>query len=238
MPRPRVGDSTSDQDIFESSASAKHKVGQRAFLDDGRVFYYTRAGAADLSPGQLCQAEDMAATALDKAVTATAIGSNVVNVTPGSVSHNANVFGEGYLCVNDDVGEGYTYKIRSHPAMSGGSALDFTLYDNIQVALTTASTVTLTKNPWADVVIAGAAQDHLSVGVPNATITAAQYGWTQTWGVASVWADGTAAQGVNLASGAVAGQTEINGTTDQSIGTTMTAQVDQDYRPVFLNIAA
>ncbi len=241
MPRPRVGDSASDQDIYESRSTASHKVGTRGFLDDGRVYYYSRIGAADLDPGKLAMAEVIAATQANLAVTATTVGSKVVNVTPGAVTHNANVFAEGYLCVNDVAGEGHTYKIRNHPAIASATAFDLTLYDEIQVALTASSQVTLVKNPWADVVVAAAGKVHMAVGIPQVALTAAEYGWIQTWGVTCGLDNAATAIGDSLQSGTDEGKIEVGaegaGTLGALIGVQLYTGVDTEYYPKFLQIA-
>jgi hypothetical protein len=242
MANPRLPNGLgSPQSIYQTSTTAWHKVGQKGFFDDGRVFYYARNSGAALAPGKLAMAEIIVANQTNLAVTATGIGETVVNVTPGATAWSANDFAEGYMCVNDVDSEGYTYKIASHAAITASTAFNLTLYDPLVVALTANSQVTLSKNPWQDPVIAAANQAHFAVGVPTCTIalgsTTKNYGWIQTWGVCAGWDDAATAIGAGITSGTTAGQIEINGTTDQPIGVQLFTGVATEYYPKFLTIA-
>lgn len=244
MANPRLPNGLgSPQSIYETSTTAWHKVGQRGFFDDGRVFYYARNSAAAAAiRGQLVMAELVNIASTDNTVLAAAIGATTVNVTPVAVTAAKNDFAEGYLCINDGVGEGYTYKIASHPAIVASTAFDMELYDPIVVALEAAtSLVTFCKNPWADIVIAAANQAQLAVGIPAGTIaigsTTKNYGWVQTWGVCAGWDDDTTAIGAGLTSGTTAGEIEIVAATDDQIGVQLFTGADGDYMPKFLKIA-
>jgi hypothetical protein len=242
MANPRLPNgSGSPQSIYQTSTTKWHKIGQRGFFDDGRVFYYARNSGAALAPGKLCQAEDIASTQVNLATAAAGIGATTVNVTPGALTANANDFAEGYLCVNDVTGEGMTYKIASHAAVTASTAFDVELYDPLVVALASTSQTCVIKNPWQDLVIAGANQDNFSVGIPTITIAAGSttknYGWVQTWGICAGWDNAGTAIGAGITSGTTAGKTEINGGTDQPIGVQLYTGVDTEYYPKFLTIA-
>ena len=232
----------SPQSIYNESTVKHHRVGTRAQLSDGRVFYYTRNSGAAIVAGNLLMSELVSGDGDDLAVTASAAGQKVVNVTPtGSKVWTDGDLQGGYLCVNDAVGEGITYQIESHPTNTGGTAFNITLRDDIAVALTTASQVTILKNPWMDAVIAAADQAHMPAGVANVAVTAGtgtkQYFWCQTWGVVAGWDDAATAIGAGLTSGSTAGQFEIVAATDASIGIQLFTGVATEYYPKFLRIA-
>jgi hypothetical protein len=230
------------QGIWDETQTAVVDVGTRAWLPDGRVFYYARNSSTALVAGNLLSAPAEDAQDADLAVNTAAAGDTTVTITPGSTAQVANAFAGGYLCVVDDTGEGITYKIASHPAIVASTAFVMTLVDPINVGFAAATTVTMVKNPWADVVIAPTNQAHFSVGIPQMAVTAGTaaapyYFWCQTWGISCAWQDDTTASGAGITSGSTAGQTEINGGTDQQIGVQWVVGIAGENQPVFLTIA-
>ena len=241
----------SDQSIFQVGSAALlstgpglHRVGTRGVLEDGRVFRYSRnTGAAAIVAGDMLQMPDQVADYIDLAVTTALVGDTTLTPTLGTVTAvTVNEVAGGYAITNSGTtGAGLTLPIASHPAAAASAAVVLTLDAPVPVLFNADTTVTLSKNPWADVVIAGGNQDHLAVGVSGTAVPAgnavAQYFWCQTWGTCAVWQDDTTANGSAMASGTTAGQIEINGGTDQTIGVNLEIGVDGDYTPVFLTIA-
>ncbi len=233
---------SSNVGIWDTGSTALLTVGTRGVLDDGRVFYYARQSAsAAIVAGKLLMSEIVNTNNEDLAVDTHTAGATVINVTSGSATDTANAFAGGYLVVIDDTGEGITYKIVSHPTYTATAAIAFTIEHGLHVAFGAGTTVCLVKNPWMDPVIAAAAQAHFACGIAQVAVaagnTTAQFYWCQTWGVTCGWQDTTTAAGVNLTSGATAGQVEINGGTDQYIGMTLIVGETAEYQPIFLNIA-
>jgi hypothetical protein len=241
----------SDQSIFQigsgallSTGPGLHRVGTRGVLEDGRVFRYARnTGAAAIVAGQLLQMPDQDANMIDLATVDTpALGDTTISVTLGTSAATVNDYAGGYVITNSGtLGAGLTLPIASHPAAAASAALALTLDAPLPVLCHADTTATLSKNPWADVVISGANQDHLAVGVANTLVpvgnTVAQYFWCQTWGTCAVWQDFATANGSAMASGTTAGQIEITGGTDQIVGINLEVGVAGDYTPVFLTIA-
>jgi hypothetical protein len=238
----------SDQSIWEvaqaSVGSAKggtHPVGTKGTLDDGRTFMYARnSGAAAIVAGNLLSAEAEDAQNADLDVNTAAVGATLILVTPGSTAAAANDFEGGYLCIVDDTGEGVTYRVEGHAAVGASAEFTLNLTDPVNVALGANATATLIKNPWGDVIVAPAAQAHLSVGVSNVAVPAGdtipQYFWCQTSGVTCGWQETTTASGAGLTSGATEGQIEIVAATDQQIGTQMVVGIENENQPIFLSI--
>lgn len=223
------------QDIRKISSTKQLDLGTVGVTRDGRVYRYTRAGATALDPGKITVAATVDSNVTNKAATAaSAIGDTTVEFTAGGTV-TANAYVDGTLNVNDAAGEGVSYLISGHLTTA---AQVVTLAEPVAVALTTSSEVTMTKNPWADTVISIADQLDMAVGIPNVSITAAYYGWTQTRGVCAALADESYAIGQNLTIGSsVVGALEANDAAgEQNVGVAIVAGVDTEYREVFLQI--
>lgn len=228
----------SPQSIYESSSVQYHPIGSRAGLDDGRVFYYARNAGTALVAGNATMAEVITDQFGNQAVAAAAAaGVKEVTVTLGSTAVTENEYADGYLMINDEAGEGHTYRIAGHPAAAGAASCVLELLDGIVVALTTSSEYCLVKNPWADVLIAAAGSAHQVVGVAAAAITANEYGWLQTWGPAAVLTEGANVIGDALHSGTAGALLSSALVDDMAVGYQMYTGAAGEYRPVFLTIA-
>jgi hypothetical protein len=229
--------------IAQSSGKGVHRVGTRAVLEDGRVFYYARSSGAAIVAGQLLQTPDQAADHIDLAVGTEVVGSPTITVVLGTAT--GILEGElagGYAITNSGtLAAGLTLPIASNPLAAASASPVLTLDAPVPVLFHSDTTVTLQKNLWADVVISGVNQDHMACGVSQVAVAAGtsfpQYFWVQTWGVAGVYQDTNTANGSGMASGTTAGQVEIKGATDQPIGVNLEIGVDGDYTPMFLTIA-
>ncbi len=214
-------------------------IGTMGVTKDGRAYRYTEAGGTALSPGKLTVTAAQIANHENIAVAEpAAVGDFKVTVTLGATAATANDYADGYLVVNDAAGEGIAYAISGHPAADASANLVITLSEEIKVALTTSSQVSLQKNPWKDTIISVADQLDMPVGIPNVAITAGYYGWTQTKGVCSALADETLAIGVDLTTGtAVVGAVEAaDAAGEPVIGKAIMAGVDTEYAAIYLQI--
>ena len=196
----RIGGLATGQSIYEESSTAKHAIGDKLELSDGRVFRYAYTAAA-IGTGLLVS-QDLSATAIvesDGKLTAASAGAtSIIYTDSGTVgSATANQYAGGYLHTTDDAGEGYQYRIKSNTA-ADSNAVTFTLYDPIKVAVTTATDVAVTGSLWYNVLGATAGTDYVVSGVTPIGLSSGYYGWGQTAGVATILADGTIAIGQNL----------------------------------------
>jgi hypothetical protein len=168
------------QGVFEISSTARHKIGTRMQLADGRVFYYALSGGTcTMGKPQVKTITATPANYLNMAVTAAAsVGDKKVSITNGGDAIVANQFAGGFLGLYTS---GEQYKVKSHLAAAGGAGVDIKLYDPLRVAMTTASKVNLSGSLYWKVKDYSAITDFI-VGVPPVTITSAYYGWLQTWG--------------------------------------------------------
>ena len=196
---------------FISSATPAHKIGTRAVSDDGRVFRYVKAGASNLVAGNVLQSPAIVANHLANTAPAVAVGAKSFSYTPGATAGAANLYADGFLQVDTTPGNGYTYSVEKHAAISSSTAFTLYLKDPIQVALTTDSRIGLIANPYNGVIqLPVTTATGTIVGIATYIIAASEYGWIQTWGVASVLTTGTPALGAMvMGPGTAAGAAQV-----------------------------
>lgn len=204
------------QAYAESSASAKHNVGEKAVASDGRIFRYVKAGGSNLVAGNLLQsparvANHQACAALAASATYNAIGTQQILVTLGATAATANQYAGGLAIVSVTPGLGTQYPIVSHPAAGSGQTLLLTVGIPLTVALTTSSRVDLCANPYNGVIQSPTTLTGSPVGVCTYVIAAGEFGWIQRSGIAGVLTDGTPAVGsLVVAPGSTAGAVKID----------------------------
>lgn len=237
-----VNGQSSNVGIRDTGSTASLTVGTKGILDDGRVFYYARNSGIAIVAGQLLTQELASVENDDLACNTAALGATSVLVTPGTVAQVANAFAEGYMVINDDTSEGLTYKISGHDAISASTEFTLNLREPLLLVFGAGTTVTLVKNPWADVVIAPTAQAHICAGISQVAVAAGsstvQFFWCQTWGMTCCESDAASGIGTNLMSGATAGRSETaTAIGDQNIGVQVSVGVDNEFNAIFLTIA-
>lgn len=230
-----------EQDIHQISSVQQGNLGLRAETKDGREFRYGLAGASNLALGKLVQQPAVVTTHQNVVVAGTA-GDRQVTVTLGATNNaTADQYKDGYLSGLSGTGAGQTVRIRTHGAIALSTA--GTLYLDEPLTTTFAATpkASLTLNPYAGGIISASGETTQQVtGVPIITVTAANYAWFQTKGIAAVLVNGTPAAGVGLIkSGTTAGaaDTEATGSITQRIGQVYdTTAVSTSYITANLNI--
>ena len=178
---------------FETQTAQAHPFGTKMITQDGREFRYGSHTAVALVAGRLCQMEVPGAN-FDELVipTAQAIGAKAITVTNGATTVTANQFAGGYMNIEDDTGEGHLYPIESNDAEAAGSAnFVVNLKHGLRVAITTATTVGLTKHPFKDMLIHPSPPTAMVTGVTPGANAASGFGWFQVRGPASVLGEGT-----------------------------------------------
>lgn len=231
-----------DPYVTRTEADSTHNLGETVELADGRVFRYAKAGASNISKGKLQVAPAPITNHHNMACAAAAVGATTVTVTPGATAGDANIYAEGYLCINDVDGEGQVYKVKSHAAISSSTAFDVVLFDPIKTALTANSEATLVHNTY-NAVVEAAVEERQPAGVPLINISAGDYGWLQTRGVAAVLSGEDYDVGSSLTQHAsTAGALDETDTTFGTamlhyvVGKAIVAGINTEYRPVFLTI--
>ena len=228
------------QGIFSESSTPKHPIGEKVELADGRVFRYASFAAA--TGAGLLVSQDISATAIvesDGKLTAASAGATEVTYTDSGTVGSAtlNQYAGGYLHITDDAGEGYNYRIKSNTAASS-NAITFTLYDELEVAVTTDTDVAVTGNLYNQVRAALGTADYIVCGVTPISFTSGYYGWVQTRGVAVILTDDSAiGAGVPVMCGdAQAGAVEVADNSHPLVGFVTHAADDTGYMGVALQL--
>jgi hypothetical protein len=182
------------------TSAQKHKLGTRAVLPDGRVFYYAKEdGTGIASAGFIVDGVGLVA-AHDMDCTATAahsVGDTTISIEVPTTDLTKNQYADGYLVFNDDGGEGEVYRIKSHPAhdASDDNTVIITIdeEDGIRTALTTSTEAQLVYNPYTNIKLidGDGTQTTGPLGVTTIPVTASYYCWIQTAGISSVAVSGT-----------------------------------------------
>lgn len=220
-------------DLTYNSTVKALELGTRAVTSDGRSFRFVLAGASALVPGTLLQAPAEVTTHQNLACAAAAIGDTEVTTTT-TLTCTANQYAGGFISVGVTPGQGYLYKIASHPAATG-AVVTLTLEDPIRVALTTSSRIDLVLSQFSGVIINPTTATSNPIGSAVTAVTAAQYGWAQNGGTCCLLADGTVVVGTNLvASNATAGAVEAATGVQASIGLAITGIATTEYGAVKL----
>lgn len=235
-------------DTADNSSTQKHQLATRMRTRDGRVFYYCLAGAVDLVAGNVIQGPATVPNHLANTPPAVAIGATSFSYTPGATLGTANQYADGWLQVDTTPGNGQAYSIDSHLAFASATAFTLNLSsdDAIRVALTTSSRVGLIPNEYRGVIqLPVTTATGIICGVAPCVITAAQFGWLQTWGnYAGVLTTGTPALGASvMGPGTVAGAAQVvvaAGTliVAQWIGQMTQVGVDTKNNAIYLKIRA
>lgn len=189
----------------EYTSTQYHPLGTLGYTRDGRLFRYCQAGATLLVVGNIVQSAAPIPNHLANTPPAVAIGATSFTYTPGATAGAANLYAEGYLQVDTTPGNGYVYGVSGHAAIVSATA--FTLYldkdDPIrEVALTTSSRVGLLHNRWKNVIQTPTTITAPVCGGVIAPITAAYYGWVQTFGPFAALINGTPAVTAPVINGA------------------------------------
>lgn len=241
-----VGGVTSGQSVYSVQTTRHHLPGDKAELPDGRVFRYCRnATSAAFAPGKMLATKTVDATFINMVIATTAmvVGNKYIDgITNGATAITLDQFAGGYAGGVDDAGEGVPYRVVGNAALAATAVGRVDLFDEIIVASTANSTISLTESPWSDPQIAVVDQADFPVGVPIVTIpagdTTVQYGWVQTRGIAYVWGDEAVAAGESLVAGTgVAGQVEAADLIGEpQVGISIHPVVATEYHAVYLTI--
>ncbi len=160
-----------------------------------RKFKYAKMGASAGAVSTLMQSVVPLVGHIDEVCSTTAVaGDKTINFTPNTVTTDnlaANELQDGYIYINDDTGEGYLYRIKSHPAIIGGTSGVLTLYDPIVVATGASTTATVLHHPLQSVIIHPSPPTAPVVGCCVCAVTGGDYCWLQTWGPCPVLCAGT-----------------------------------------------
>ncbi len=225
------------QEIFTSSTTPQTDIGARATTGDGRVFRYVSVGSTTaLAVGKVYQSAAQDTTNFQALGVSVAAGTGTFVVSTGSsVTLGVNQLAGGLLTVRSGTGQGYTYRVKGHPAVTSGTVA-FTLEDPIQIALPTTAIVDVTPNAYGSIIIAAGTLTGNPVGVSVFPIPANNFGWVQTRGLCAVISDGAITVGKPATTSGTAGYlTAATGTNSVFVATAAITTTDQKYAPFFID---
>lgn len=232
-----------DFNPYKTSSTQMYALGTQ-FVDGEDVWRYAKVGASTITRGKLQTAPAPKTNHHNVSVAAAqAIGDKTITVTLGATAAVADEYAEGYIFISDATLGGNGYRIKTHPAASSSGSLTVTLYEPIQVALTTSAKANLVHNTY-NAIIEGTSQTVRAAGVSMVTATTGLFIWVKTRGAASILADQTIALGSWVVpSTSVSGSViAISGTYATGLITNKIGQadimagVDTEKRPVRLEI--
>ncbi len=211
-------------------------------IDGDREFRYAKAGNT-IPVANLVQGTVPLAGHIDEVVNEPAADATTIAFTPNTVTTDditANQFRDGYIHINDDTGEGYMYRIKSHPAILGGASGTITLYDPIVVALGANATATIHYNRYKKFLIHASPPTALLAGVTCCPVVLNDFCWLGVAGPFPVLTQGTlviadfcvpsaTVDGAVMPSAAV----ETDG---PPVGMVMAVNADTEYSAIWLNI--
>lgn len=195
---------------FDMHTSPRWAIGTHFRRSDGAVFVYSHFGA-DTNRGVLVS-QDLSESSLvdsDNVIIAPVVtykvDSEPGNIYPGSIgshyvvitlaSTTADQYAGGTLVITDDIGAGYSYRVKGNTATNDPATglIRLQLYEPLQVALDATSDFSICGSLYANLEIATSATDVALAGVTCSTmdVSAAAYGFIQRRGVVGVLTDAT-----------------------------------------------
>ncbi len=256
------------QGLYAVSTTQNYPLGYPKRFGDGRAYRYTHFSGA-VGPGKLAAIDatsqditQTAATAVrDSAGAAADVATGqetlyFLDTDKFTTAHSDDTLAGGTLHIINNSGgavasEGHQYAIKSNTYTASTSVMQIDLYDATATALNSEDLVGVTGNPYKQNVIYNAAADDVISGVTLVDMAAAEYGWVQTWGVATCLMDGTPTRGAILTGAdAVDGAVQVIGggtvaseenlldlTTEPVVGYALQVVTTAGYIPLYLQIA-
>lgn len=230
---------------YVEDAVQRFPLGTRLTHGD-RIFRYAKAGSSSLAVGKLMQMPVPLAGHIDEAINEPAAEATTIAFTPNTVTTDdiaANALQDGYIYINDDTGEGYMYRIRSHPALTGGASGVITLVDPIVVLPGASATATVLFPMWRNVILHPSPPTALVAGVTVAAVTGSNFCWLQVKGPCPVLIEGTVVIGQEVrASEGVDGAVtpldydEATQADFGEVGRVIAVNADTEYGGIWLNL--
>jgi hypothetical protein len=174
----KAGLITGRQGIYEESATAKHTIGERLVLGDGRVFYYAKNSTQATTYPSSVFVADCDVGEDDSAVTESIGDKNIGFTTVGAFGTES--MAGGYLVSSAGTGSGQTYKIADVSGCSTTGDSMIYLHDGIKVAFSSADCIAY-NNIFFNVE-RSADENAFALGIALIPVTASYYFWLQTWG--------------------------------------------------------
>ena len=174
-------------------------LGHTLILPDAREYKFTLNDGTVEIAGNLYQSVAALSGHTNRLVDATTpVGDTSVGASITTTIAAADIYAEGMVHVNDLDGEGYAYRIQrafdvgsAHASSASTATMTVNLAsgEQIQVALTTASQITFSRNRYHQAGLTAAPPDARLTGVSPGVAAADRWYWSQVKGYAAVAAD-------------------------------------------------
>ena len=171
----------------------EHELGTLGVLPDGRLFRYNFMDGA-VTAGKLLQTSaNVANHDMDLVTAIAAIGATSITVTLGATALAKDAAKDGYIYVNDLIGEGQMFKIGPHAAVDSAGSFACPIRDEggVRTALDATSLCGIMYNPHNNVIIAPTTPTGDIVGLTVVDRADNTYGWGMINGRHPVWIYGT-----------------------------------------------
>ena len=227
--------------VYETTEVQEFMLGTLFKTNEGDVFRYAKAGAAELGPGLLTQGIAPVAhhTNIATGVVVAQGATEFTYDTTLATTTTEDQYRDGWLLINDEAGEGHVYRIKSN---TGSTEPKIELWDPIAVALTAASEVSLVSNPFlGSIVVPHSGITAANNGCPMVTVPANYFYWSKVRGPAAVSTVGTIIDGDRVinAQGTTNGGVQAAGNDDSQeycVGHVMSVLATTDYSLINLTI--
>ena len=181
-------------DPYTTDSTQKFPLGTRLSCYGGQeVYRYALEGGAGVEVGALVQSLVPLAGHINEVCGSSAVAATTIAFTPNTQTTDdlaVNELAGGYIYIYDGAGEGYKYRVASHPAIVGGVSGTLTLHDPIKVA-TTGLLATVIHSPYYKFLIHPGPPTAQVIGWTVTAVTASHYTWLQTHGPCCALIDGT-----------------------------------------------
>jgi hypothetical protein len=224
-----------DGEQHNSYTDRRWPLGTMMVLQDGRSYRFGLNGAGAATAGKLFQSQVPDGNFDTLAVVAATSTYNTAGLTALRVTLPASaivkdLWADGYAVTEAaaGAGEGYAYKVKTHPLSAGSEDITLTLETPLKHTLNTSDTITMVRNAGAQVIIHPAPPTAALFGVAAGAIAAASYGWFAVRGAQPVLVVGTHVIGGGLnAAGTVTGSPDGSVEASGVIITTTAATIAQ-----------
>jgi hypothetical protein len=199
------------QGPYDVSTTKHFRLGTRATLEDGRVFYYAKHSlSTTFSRGTLLTQPAVVANHQNRTSTAVA-GQTTGTIAIGATALTAGQYEDGYFFIDSaTTGHGQGRQVRSNGASAGSTTETIHIYEPWEATPTGTITGTLQKNLYADMVVHPG--NAILAGCPSGVVvtaigagdTTAQYFWIQTQGWCPVAVEGSVTAGQTLSAATAA----------------------------------
>ena len=190
------GNTYADPDPYVSGTTQLFPLGSK-FVEGRNVYRYCGISSAGaVIAGKLIQQQ--VGTGADHEAMAptenTAIGSTSISIETDGTDLVADGYNGGYLWISAGTGIGQSWEIKDTPAHdhSDDPTAVIQLYGKVTVALATGdSKIDMVKNPFADGVVAPAAETGAVIGATTIGMAASSFGWLKINGPLAMLTQGT-----------------------------------------------